>query len=245
LELKSSDPLCRSPKLCPKLVHDGERLVEGQHQADLPPGTYQLTASLTGFQTVERKGLWLPFGTTLTVDIPLTVGKAETLTVEGKTPTVDVTTAQSTATVDKDLIVSLPLFSNQRESNTIFELSPGSTYQAAYGGGGNNLMIDGTPATMSFGQSANSVTISPNWLEEVNVVALGANAEYGDFAGVTPTSWCGAGATSSMGCLDTGRPARTGSATTRAASQQACARVSRPTRSSPAGTRVRRPAVLS
>jgi hypothetical protein len=153
--------------------------------SDLPPGTYQMTATLTGFQTVERKALRLPFATTLTVDFSLAVGSAETVTVEGATPTVDVTTAQSTATVDKDLIVNLPLFSNQRESNNIFELSPGSTYGAAYGGGSNNLMIDGQPGTMSFGQSANSVVISPNWMEEVNVVALGANAEYGEFSGVT------------------------------------------------------------
>jgi hypothetical protein len=153
--------------------------------SDLPPGIYQITASLSGFQTVERKGLRLPFGTTLTVDFSLVVGASEILTVEGKTPTVDVTTAQSSVAVDKDLVQSLPLYSNQRESNNAWELSPGSTYQAAFGGGGNNVMIDGTPATMSFGQSTNSVVISPTWLEQINVVALGAAAEYGEFAGVT------------------------------------------------------------
>jgi hypothetical protein len=48
---------------------------------DLPPGTYQLTVSLTGFQTLRRTGLRVSFGTALTVDLPLAVGTVETVTV--------------------------------------------------------------------------------------------------------------------------------------------------------------------
>jgi hypothetical protein len=149
---------------------------------DLPPGTFQVTATLSGFQTLERTGLRLAFATTLTVDFPLSVGMSETTIVEGKTPTVDVTTSKSTVRIEKDLIQSLPL---DTTSSGIFELSPGSTYGAAFGAATNGVLLDGSPAYLPTGQGLNSVTISSNWLEEVNVVGLGANAEYGEFGGVT------------------------------------------------------------
>jgi hypothetical protein len=153
--------------------------------SDLPPGTYELTVSLIGFQAQKRKGLRVPFGTTVTVDVSLTVGTAETLTVEGQTPTVDVTTAQSTTKVDADLIQNIPLFSNARESYTVFELSPGSKDRATFGGArdSNELLLDGAPATLPERQGTNSAVVATNWLEEVQVVSLGANAEYGEFGG--------------------------------------------------------------
>lgn len=153
--------------------------------SDLPPGVYQATAALSGFRTFQRKGLRVPFGTTITVDLSLTVGAAETLTVEGESPTVDVTTAQSTTKVDSDLIQNLPLFTNQREAYTVFELSPGSKDRAAFGGSrdSNELLLDGAPATLPERQGTNSAVVATNWLEEVQVVSLGANAEYGEFGG--------------------------------------------------------------
>jgi hypothetical protein len=157
----------------------------GYRFSDLPPGAYQLQASLAGFQTLQRKGLRLTFGTTITVDISLTVGTAETVTVEGESPTVDVTTAQSTTKVDADLIQNLPLFTNQREAYTVFELSPGSKDRASFGGSrdSNELLLDGAPATLPERQGTNSAVVATNWLEEVQVVSLGANAEYGEFGG--------------------------------------------------------------
>ena len=170
--------------------------------SDLPPGTYEMKTTLDGFQPLQRTGIRLPFATTLTVDMPLHVGSAETLVVEGKSPTVDVTTAQSVARVDKDLIQNLPLYSNPRESNNIFEISPGSTYVSAFGASTNNIMIDGTPATMSTGQSANNIAINPTWMEEINVVAMGANAEYGEFGGVVANYVVRGGSNDFHGMLD-------------------------------------------
>ena len=175
----------------------------GQYRfSDLPPGTYDLTASLGGFQTLHRKGLRLPFGTTLTVDLPLGVGSAETVTVEGETPTVDVTTAQSTAMVDKDLIANLPLFSNQRDTSGVFELSPGSKDSAAFGSTANSVQVDGMQATLPEGLGTNSVVVALTWLEEVKVVAVGANAEYGEFSGANANLVVRSGANDFSGLLE-------------------------------------------
>src|ERR1051325_731561 len=58
---------------------------------DLRPGTYTVTFSLTGFNTSKREGLELRAEFTATVKAELTVGSlAETITVTGASPIVDV-----------------------------------------------------------------------------------------------------------------------------------------------------------
>jgi carboxypeptidase family protein/TonB-dependent receptor-like protein len=154
---------------------------------DLPPETYALTVSLTGFQTVKRTGLQLQFGTTLTVDLTLGVGGAEeTVTVEGRAPTVDVTTAQSSPTVDARLIQATPVIATPRNTaDAIFNMSPGVNERSAYGGvaSANEILFDGTPTTLPERQGTNAVVVNANWVEELQVVGLGASAEYGEFTG--------------------------------------------------------------
>src|SRR4051812_46616726 len=58
---------------------------------DLRQGTYKVTFSLPGFSTVVRDALELPANFTATVNADLKVGAlAETITVSGATPLVDV-----------------------------------------------------------------------------------------------------------------------------------------------------------
>jgi hypothetical protein len=153
---------------------------------DLPPGTYELTASLTGFQTVKRTGLRIQFGTTLTVDLTLGVsGAQETVTVEGKAPTVDVTTAKSVTTVNEDLIQQAPTMIDVRRANDLISLSPGVYQGSAFGGAtdANEVLFDGTPTTLPERQGINAIVINPAWMQEIQVVSLGAPAEYGEFSG--------------------------------------------------------------
>ena len=96
--------------------------------SDLPPGTYDLTASLNGFQAVKCTGLRILFGTTLTIDLTLGVsGARETVTVEGKAPTVDVTTAQATTSVDSELIQNTPTGTDPRSAPALWSGRPRST----------------------------------------------------------------------------------------------------------------------
>ncbi|HUK33179.1 MAG TPA: carboxypeptidase-like regulatory domain-containing protein, partial [Vicinamibacterales bacterium] len=71
-----------SPALIEKVrsvVTDGT----GQYRiVDLRPGTYSITVSLQGFQTVKRESVELAGSATVTVDVELKVGAvAETITV--------------------------------------------------------------------------------------------------------------------------------------------------------------------
>src|SRR3989442_331291 len=57
----------------------------------LPPGTYAVTLTLTGFTTVIRENIQLPTGFTATVNAQMALGTlADTLTVSGASPMVDV-----------------------------------------------------------------------------------------------------------------------------------------------------------
>ena len=59
--------------------------------ADLRPGEYTVTFSLTGFRTVRREGITLPVTFTATVNGELSIGQLEeSITVTGASPLVDV-----------------------------------------------------------------------------------------------------------------------------------------------------------
>src|SRR5207249_9987490 len=83
-----------SPALIEKarsVVTDGS----GQYRiVMLPPGTYALTFTLSGFSTVRREGVELRGTFTAAIDAELRVGSvAETVTVTGETPLVDIQSA--------------------------------------------------------------------------------------------------------------------------------------------------------
>ena len=85
-----------SPSLIEKVrsvVTDGT----GQYKVvDLRPGTYSVTFTLTGFNALKRDGIELAGTFTATVNADLRVGTlAETITVTGDAPVVDVQSAVS------------------------------------------------------------------------------------------------------------------------------------------------------
>ncbi len=87
----SSDVLIEKVK---SAITDGD----GNYRiADLRPGTYSVTFTLTGFKTFRRDGLQLPSEFTATLNAELGVGALEeTITVTGASPVVDVTSAAKT-----------------------------------------------------------------------------------------------------------------------------------------------------
>jgi hypothetical protein len=77
--------------------------------ADLRPGTYTVTFSLTGFKTYRRDGLQLPSEFTATLNAELGVGALEeTITVTGASPVVDVTSAAKTSILNREAIDLIP-----------------------------------------------------------------------------------------------------------------------------------------
>src|SRR5262245_57081615 len=82
----------------------------GQYRiVDLRPGVYVVTFALTGFNTVRREGVELGADFTASINAELRVGAlAETITVSGSTPVVDVQTAARTQVLNRDLLDAVP-----------------------------------------------------------------------------------------------------------------------------------------
>jgi carboxypeptidase family protein len=99
-------------------------LIEGAHSAvtddqgryrvvDLRPGVYKVTFTLTGFGTVVREGVELPSEFVATVNVDLKVASlAETVTVSGASPLVDVQQVSKTQVLTREIIDSLPTTRN-------------------------------------------------------------------------------------------------------------------------------------
>lgn len=93
---------------------------------DLPLGTYEVQASIAGFQSVVHKGLTLTVGSQNVVDFTLPLGTvSETITVTGESPMVDTTSAAFATTISQKQIADLPL--NGRNYAQLITLSPGVT----------------------------------------------------------------------------------------------------------------------
>jgi hypothetical protein len=82
----------------------------GQYRiVDLPPGTYAVTFTLTGFKTVRREDIIIQGTFSAPVSTELQVGSLEeTITVSGASPTVDVNSNQTQFVVDRDLLDAIP-----------------------------------------------------------------------------------------------------------------------------------------
>src|SRR4051812_44077926 len=110
----------------------------------LPPGTYAVTFSLTGFSTVKRDGFVLPGDFVATLNVDLKVGALEeTVTVSGESPIVDVQTTRQQRTLDNELIRSIP---TARGYAAVMLLIP-SMVQS--GGGNSNVQL--SPGMIVFG----------------------------------------------------------------------------------------------
>ena len=83
---------------------------EGRYQiTELRPGTYTVTFALEGFNSVRREGIELTTGFTAAINADLQVGSvAETITVSGQSPVVDLQNTKQQVVVTRDVIDSVP-----------------------------------------------------------------------------------------------------------------------------------------
>src|SRR2546422_414033 len=112
-----------SPALIEKTrtaVTDGS----GQYRiVDLRPGTYSLTFTLPGFTAVKRDGIELTGSQIITIPADMRVGGiAETVTVTGESPVVDVQTARREIVLQDHVIQALPL---ARATGALLNATPG------------------------------------------------------------------------------------------------------------------------
>src|SRR5688572_12386446 len=98
--------------------------VEGNYLFnELPPGTYRLEFGLEGFGRFIREGIQISTGFAARVDVTLKVAElAETVTVSGQSPLVDVTNTRGGATLSQDALQTLPVSNNYQD---VMHLMPG------------------------------------------------------------------------------------------------------------------------
>jgi hypothetical protein len=76
---------------------------------NLPPGSYSVSFTLTGFNVVRREGIELSGSFTAQIDGTMSVGGVtETITVSGETPIVDVQSIRRQTTITSDVLTSIP-----------------------------------------------------------------------------------------------------------------------------------------
>lgn len=156
----------------------------------LPPGEYVVSFELSGFQKVERTGVIVAPDRTATLDQtlkPATV--AETLTVVGESPVIDIRNTQVATTVDTTIIEQIPV---ARRFTDLLNVMPGvqnglytfSPANVVYGSKvtDNLYTVDG----VNFGdpQVSSAITDIPyDDIQEVQVSTSGQFAEFGSASG--------------------------------------------------------------
>jgi hypothetical protein len=181
-----------SPALIEKVrvaVSDGN----GQFRIiDLRPGTYSVTFTLAGFNTIRREGLELTGTFVSTVNVELRVGDLqETVTVTGESPIVDVQSARRQQVVDRNALTAIP---SARTFHNIAALVPGITVSGsqdvggvvgpsvvtfqAYGGrsGEGRLQVDGVGVGGNTAGSSYYVADITN-AQEVSITTSGGMGE--------------------------------------------------------------------
>src|SRR3974390_1692978 len=89
------------------------------------PGTYSVTFTLPGFNTVKRDGIELQGSFVATVNADMKVGAIEeTITVTGETPIVDIQSTARQQVLNKDVIDAIP---TGRSYTALGVLLPGTT----------------------------------------------------------------------------------------------------------------------
>ncbi|MBM4246150.1 MAG: TonB-dependent receptor [Deltaproteobacteria bacterium] len=162
---------------------------------NLPRGTYDVTAELTGFRTTTQSGVLVTVGDTVRLDFTLEIGTlGETVTVQSEARLVNTEEGRISALVDERRVAELPL--NGRNVFQLMELQPGATGnpgnvvlggtaggESAFMNGqrnrANNFLLDGTDNNDQF--TAGRVAVNPNVdiVQEFRVSSNNMSAEFG------------------------------------------------------------------
>jgi outer membrane receptor protein involved in Fe transport len=157
---------------------------------NLPPGEYVVKFTLSGFRTLALSGLRVGVGQTAEGNANLEVSQMqEQVEVVGESPVVDTTSNEVGANYDRSWVENAPLrrysfFDLVKASPGTLDGGDGSRRSMVYGSGydENSFQLDGVDITENF---FNESSAEPNVdaIDEVEVLSLGAPAEYGNLTG--------------------------------------------------------------
>lgn len=167
------------------------------HIINVPVGTYDVTANLSGFQKQSRTGITVNLSSAITVDFKLGLATlAEAVTVTADAPVVETTQTASQVVVDNAAIQTLPItgrnFTDLVLTTPNAQRDPDRQNLSLGGQRGINTMVtvDGVDFNNAFfgGPTAGAegrapISISQEAVREFQVVLAGASAEYGRSGG--------------------------------------------------------------
>lgn len=163
---------------------------------NLAPGRYTLTVTKTGFTTILQENVNLTVGQVLTIPVTVRVSTVTQQIVVSDVPVIEVTKTESSSTLSEAAIQQTPVLGRKFED--LLTLTPGVSISQGPDGDEiningqrgifNNISLDGGDYNNGFfgeqmgGQRA-AVDISLEAVKEFQIVASGANAEYGRTGG--------------------------------------------------------------
>jgi hypothetical protein len=165
--------------------------------ANLPPGTYTLTVSSTGFRTYKTN-LELAVGHLPSVDVVMQLGTStETVEISAQAALIDATQSKVQTNISQQNLANLPTQSLSYQS--VIQFAPGARYEplqndSASGNPNNGFQINGASnsensylvngqetANLNDGHSQANVPV--DFIDEVQVKTSGFEAEYGGALG--------------------------------------------------------------
>lgn len=166
----------------------------------LPPGPYQITAKISGFQTGVFQGITVSVGQEAVANLTLKVGAVSSeVTVNADAELVDTRSAAVSGLMNNQFIRQLPL--NGRDVTQLALLEPGVVMARRSGDSGgagaklvangsrpsqNSFMLDGSDindSTNGTPGSASGVMLGVDTLQEFRVLTNSYSAAYGRSAG--------------------------------------------------------------
>jgi hypothetical protein len=149
----------------------------------LPPGTYEVSATLQGFTPAKADNVALELGQLLSVNLTLGVAAvAETVSVKAESPLIDVKQNAATLVVPLEIIERIPKGRNFKD---VMTSAPGVNDESKGGG----QMIDGSSAsenrwvvdgmdTTTIRTGVSNKDVRLDFIDQVQVKQSGYNAEF-------------------------------------------------------------------
>jgi Carboxypeptidase regulatory-like domain len=163
----------------PSLIEKSRSVVTddtGQYKiVDLRPGTYAVTFTLSGFNTIRREGIELSGSFAATVNVELRIGSIEeTITVTSETPIVDLQSAAKQRVLGQEVLNGVP---TGRTPLTTAILIPGMNINNQDVGGTNIINTTGGNITIH-GSSGNDQRIMIDGLSTANAELAGQASNF-------------------------------------------------------------------
>lgn len=157
----------------------------------LPVGSYSLAVTLEGFQSLQVSKV--DVGLSATATVPLTMkmtDKQEEVTVVGETPLIDVTQSGLSTNYSKDILEETP---TQRNFYNLMQVAPGISASQGDNAGDRTIAFGSNMQSNSWNVDGLELTApetgstwlyqAPDSIDEIQVIGVGAPAEYGNHQG--------------------------------------------------------------